>query len=284
MSRGVKKWTEEHIVKLQRAGRGQGRLASYIPWVWITDFYSQGRTHEVWGRKTGRTHQLLSDGEHQAFLLLQWAHDVVDIREQYPLDRDITREIAHSLGLRHPTYPGTHVPVVMTLDFLVTKVVNGSEALEAFSVKTSEDLENGATVEKLEIERSACEALGIPFRLLVKELLPVQKARTLEWIEDGALNELESEAWNGLYADHMTRMLQDIPMRSFKGALSEYCTEYDRRNSLTAGTGLRVARMLMSQRALSIDLNTATPWQTAMSCVHVSALPGQLRLANGGGT
>lgn len=283
MSRGVKKWSEDHILKLQRAGRGQGRLASYIPWVWITDFYSQGRTHEAWSRKTGRTHQLLSDGEHQAFLLLQWAHDVVDIREQYPLDRDITREIAKSLGIRHPAYPGTHVPTVMTLDFLVTKVVNGSEAFEAFSVKTSQDLEDVATVEKLEIERSSCEALGIPFRLLVKELLPGHKARTLEWIEDGELKELEAEPWEDFYADHMTRMLQDIPMRRYDGPLSEYCIDYDRRNSLEAGTGLRIARMLLSQRALSIDLNNPTPWQTPMSCVQVSALPSRLRLANVGG-
>jgi hypothetical protein len=281
MSRGVKKWSEDHILKLQRAGRGQGRLASYIPWVWITDFYSKGRTHEVWGRKTGRTHQLLSDGEHHAFLLLQWAPDVVDIREQYPLDRDITREIAKSLDIRHPAYPGTHVPTVMTLDFLVTKVVNGSEAFEAFSVKTSEDLENRATVEKLEIERSSCEALGVPFRLLVKELLPLQKARTLKWIEDGELKELEPEPWEGFYADHMARMLHDIPMRRFDGALNDYCLEYDRRNSLTPGTALRVARMLLTHRAVNIDLNSAAPWQTPMGCVHLSALPGQLRSANG---
>ncbi|MFT7773247.1 TnsA endonuclease N-terminal domain-containing protein [Roseateles sp.] len=175
MSRGVKKWSEDDILKLQHAGRGQGRLASYIPWL-DSDFYSQCRTHKVWGRKTGRAHQLLSDGEHAAFLLLQRDPKVVDIREQYPLDRDLTRKIAKGLGIRHPVYPGTHVPLVMTLDFLVTKKVNGREEFEALSIKACEDLKSSTTVARLEIERCSCEALGIPFRVLVKEQLPVQKA------------------------------------------------------------------------------------------------------------
>lgn len=176
MSSGVKKWSEDDILKLQHAGRGQGRLASYIPWL-DSDFYSQCRTHKVWGRKTGRIHQLLSDGEHAAFLLLQRDPKVVDIREQYPLDRDLTRKIAKGLGIRHPVYPGTNVPVVMTLDFLVTKMVNGREEFEALSVKTNDAPESRAAVENLAIARGSCKALGIPFRMLAKELMPLQKAR-----------------------------------------------------------------------------------------------------------
>ena len=54
-----------------------------------------------------------------------------DIREQYPLDREITQTIAQELKIRHPHYPGTHVPTVMTVDFLLTVVQNGEELSRA---------------------------------------------------------------------------------------------------------------------------------------------------------
>jgi hypothetical protein len=57
------------------------------------------------------------------------------IREQFPLPRDKTLEVAMQLGERHPYYPGTHVPAVMTVDFMVTKRINGTDVTEAFNVK-----------------------------------------------------------------------------------------------------------------------------------------------------
>ncbi len=47
---------------------------------------------------TGRVHHLLSDIEFRSFLLFDWAEDVVDIREQFPLDRVATQRIAESMA------------------------------------------------------------------------------------------------------------------------------------------------------------------------------------------
>ena len=40
--------------------------------------------------RTGRNHELLSDGENETFAMLEWRLDNADIREQFPLDRDIS--------------------------------------------------------------------------------------------------------------------------------------------------------------------------------------------------
>jgi hypothetical protein len=61
----------------------------------------------------------LSDIEWRLFLHLDWCDEVSDIREQFPLDRAITRRIAEELGIRHPTNRTTKTPLVMTTNFLV---------------------------------------------------------------------------------------------------------------------------------------------------------------------
>ncbi len=104
------------------------------------------------------------------------------IREQYPLDREISLEIAKELGIKHQYYPGTHIPLVLTVDLLVTKMCGAEETLEAFSVKVAADLENRTVIERLEVERATCQALSVPYHLLVKEHLPKTKLKNLGWI------------------------------------------------------------------------------------------------------
>jgi hypothetical protein len=281
MSRGIKKWSEEAITRLQREGRGTGHGPNYKPWILTTDMYSLGRTHELYSHKTRRQHQLLSDGERDAFLLLEWSQDIIDIREQLPLPRDITRGLALENALRHPHYPGTHVPVVMTIDFVVTKLVNGQETSEAFSVKVQEDLNKPAVVERLELERVACQGLGMPYRLLVKERMPQAKLKNIRWIRDAQLDRDAIEPFPGFYEQHQVRMWQDITNRRYQGSLADYCAEYDRRYSVELGTALRVARMLLSSRTLVMDLNNAQPQCAPMASFTLTALQGRLRAVGG---
>lgn len=282
MSRGVTKWSEAAIERLTREGRGEGRGATYKPWVLTTDFYSLGRTHALYSHKTRRTHHLLSDGERDGFFLLEWSREVLDIREQFPLPRDITLEIAQELGIRHPYYPGTQVACVMTIDLLATKRDQGKEVFEAYTVKVLDDLNKPEVVERLEIERSTCAGMGIPYRILVKEHLPQSKLSNIRWIRDAQLDSDADEPWQGFYEEHQTRMAQDLKVRAYPGNLIQYCSEYDRRFGLEQGTGLRVARMLLQSRTLSFDLNNANPQTAPMNCFKPTETGPTLRLAVGG--
>jgi hypothetical protein len=45
---------ENKIARLYKEGRGQGRGAEYLPWITVYSVASKGRSHRVFGRKTGR--------------------------------------------------------------------------------------------------------------------------------------------------------------------------------------------------------------------------------------
>lgn len=117
MGRGPRKMTEDVIKRWRAEGRGTGEKQTYKPWLEVFDFSSEGLVNRVYSEKLGRTVHLMSEVESKIFYGLEWQRSIIDIREQFPLDRDLTLEIASHLGIKHPYYPGTRVPTVMTVDF-----------------------------------------------------------------------------------------------------------------------------------------------------------------------
>ena len=112
MSRTPKFFTQEQISKRIKSGRGQGIGKDYQPWLTIQDVSSRGVSH-----KTQTVHHLLSNLELYVFLILDWSSSVKDIREQFPLNIDDTKEICLEHGLRHPSIQGSDQ--VMSSDFLI---------------------------------------------------------------------------------------------------------------------------------------------------------------------
>ena len=87
--------TEEGKLK---QNRGTGTGADYIPWIRAREFNSKGTASTFADYKHGREIQVLSQGELYYYYLLRWQDDVVDIREQYPLDFEETIKIADEMG------------------------------------------------------------------------------------------------------------------------------------------------------------------------------------------
>lgn len=134
MSRRRYVFDERKVIAYQEQGRGQGWGPDYQPWLRIQDVPSRGRSHRPHGVKTRRAHHFLSDGEWRCFLMFEASPLVLDIREQFPLDRVKTLQAATNLGFRHPvTLDGT--PYVMTIDFLVTAQVAGAVELQPYTFK-----------------------------------------------------------------------------------------------------------------------------------------------------
>lgn len=160
MNRPIKEET-----KIAR-GYGTGQGKDYKPWILTREFNSKGTCSNPKDWITGRTMQLLSQGEEHAFYYLRWQDAVVDIREQYPLELDITTAIADTLGFRHPKNCQTH----MTTDFLLT-LSDGSNI--AISIKDSRKiLDDKRTLEKLAIEKLYWQTKNIPWKILYKEDIP----------------------------------------------------------------------------------------------------------------
>ena len=142
---------EKRIAKWWAEGRGGGRGEAYKPWLRVQDLSSRGRSSRMPGRKSGRTHELMSDLERAVLLEFDAFEEVVDIREQFPLPRESTMRIADRAGIRHPAVRG--VDIVMTTDFVIDVSDGRAHSAVAVAVKYAKDLESKRTIEKLEIER-----------------------------------------------------------------------------------------------------------------------------------
>lgn len=170
-------------------GDGQGELSNYKPFLHVRDVPSQGRSAIDRGLKTARSHHYLSDIEYAYHVLAEYAPNVTDIREQYALlPWGETQQIAQELGIRHPTYPGTKTPIVVTTDILLT-VQNSQYQTIAVSVKMSGDIElvnkeAKRTLEKLLIEKKYWERRSIPWILCTEKNIPMNRAYNLDFFRN----------------------------------------------------------------------------------------------------
>lgn len=266
------KWTEARIAKFQKEGRGKGIGATYRPWIEVHDLSSRGDSRRVFSKLTNRSHHLLSGIEFDFFVLAEFTPDVVDIREQYPLDREITRSIAAELCVAHPRYPDTGVDTVMTCDFLITRQRGSEKTLEAYNCKSASEADNLRSLEKLEIQRRYFKACDVPHFLVFAEKLPSVRVKNIQWIRNGLLAEGETESVPGYLDDHCSRLIRDIGRATTNASLSEYCQRYDERTGAQPGTALRVVRILLWQRSLVTDLNQPSLHATPISMFRAATV------------
>lgn len=141
----MRKVTEDRKLK---ECRGTGVGSEYIPYVFTREINSKGTCYNPVDWKHGRQMQFLSQGELYAYYITIWNDDVIDIREQFPLELEKTLEIADYYNIKHPKDRKTR----MTTDMCVFYQGGTSEAI---SVKVSrKELNNDRTVEKLIIEKN----------------------------------------------------------------------------------------------------------------------------------
>ena len=145
-----------------RERRGTGTGENYIPYTHTRDFGSLGTCSNPIDWKTGRTVELLSQGEAMLWHMLRWDDNVTDIQEQFKLSLEDTVTIAERLSIRHPRNKKTP----MTSDFFVT-YKDGSQ--KAFSLKVSEKSLSDRDIQKLCIEKLYWASIGIPYELVFKE-------------------------------------------------------------------------------------------------------------------
>lgn len=136
-------------------GRGTGRGADYKPWIKACEIGGNGTVSIMPDWKHGRGIQCLSRGELLAYALLRWQDDVDDILEQYPLNLNITNEIARRLGYKASDNGRTH----MTTDFVVVR----GKTVEAYSIKASRAALDERDFELQRIEKIYWEAQGVPW-------------------------------------------------------------------------------------------------------------------------
>lgn len=241
--------TEHGIAKRHREGRGQGEGANYVPWFLVREFSSRGYRTVTWSTKFLRKIHLFSMLEWWVFLLLEWNPAVISLKEQLPLDRKITREIAAMQGIkRHPRVG--KVDVVMTTDFLVVVRSPEGDRKLAIAVKWLKDLRNRRVIEKLEIERAYHAAHDTEFKIMTERDISRELVKNLDYIRQvlrpGSLLDIPTA----------TVMAADTVMRPHLGlkTWARTCEDSDKALDLKPGTAARIARYQIATRTWPVDL------------------------------
>src|SRR5665647_470484 len=86
-----------------KKGLGKGNGKKYSPVFTAWEISSRGKKVRVMGLKTNREHLLLSTLEQDYLYYVDFTkpNQVVDIREQFPLDLVVTQGLCNELGIRH---------------------------------------------------------------------------------------------------------------------------------------------------------------------------------------
>jgi hypothetical protein len=225
---------------------------------------------------------LFSDNEYFFFLMADYSAGVVDIREQFPLfPETAAQEIASSLGVRHPRFPRSTTPIVMTTDFLLTLLdESGKRSFWAISIKSADELRRAgrkSVLVKLEIERRYWLQRGVPWSLFTCEEFDETFIANLDWlsyfmverdVDHGAfltslpifLEAFNSPFLRGLPLAHHLRACADVLGHAASAELVtdmfRYCVWYRRINlDLRMPIGLRRVPALLPAPGSSLNLD-----------------------------
>lgn len=253
-------FTEERRLKWLREGRGAGEGVSYMPWLEVGNVKSSGRKHRFPGALHDRVMHLMSDLERNAVAYFERQPQVIDLREQFPLDRDVTRAIAKAMGVRHPADPWTDVDVVMTTDLLVTfRTSSGRIAVRPFSIKESADLLKRRTQQKQEIERRYWRRNGETLQLLTdRQLRDTDLINALlwarEWFEPPVVRDVASLRW-----PQKCRAVLAALDEVVVGDLGDLVACAERRARFAPGEALSVLRHLLARQRVDYVFENGTP-------------------------
>lgn len=258
--KGLRTWTLKKIADRIRRGFGRGTLADYIPWIGVRDLSSRGTSTRMWSPKTGRKMQFLSNIERDTFLIAEFREDFIDYWEQWPLERYRTQWAAEKLGYRHPIYVGGTIPVVMSVDGVLTLRNRSGTTRKAIDCKHSSDLKNKRTQEKLAITRLACEQMDLPHLVVTERQAPRQVIKNILWVRMAVKKTGEVEPIKGAFDMWPMRMHRHLvghhlhpEFRSLP--LNAYCKWFESEHGLPRGLGLRLMKLLMWQHLVDFDLD-----------------------------
>lgn len=242
--RKTPRFTPKILQRFTTEGRGHGTYTNYIAWHQVrrSDPSSMGRSHiQNW---RGRQHDLLSDQELMAFLFSTMHPEVVDIREQMPLQLEAGRhelaaycidtpassfpgtiEIAEQMGIKHPIvrYRAETAHWVMTTDLLLTlKNASGNMRLLAISVKPSElTPEKCRSMELLSLEREYWAHRGVPWLFITSNLYDSLVGERLRATSDWAWG----DAFNASLLDWMVEQKHRFDRRTLTQILDSAVTQ-----------------------------------------------------------
>ncbi len=251
MAKRKNEWTEKKIEKYIKEGRGQGELSNYKPWLTIQNVPSIGNNIRFRGWKANRQHEYFSNLERDYFFILEWIDNIIDIREQFPLDRELTFKIAEEKGIRHSIDSKSRTLIVMTTDFVITVREGKNIKYIARTVKPGEKLEDRRTIEKFEIEREYWKRKDVDWGIVTEKDIPSTMADNISWVHKFYyLQDIRDVEFIKVFFKYLLSVQND------NSTLIEVFNRFDDQYNLESGSAINYFKHLVSRKYISIDMIT----------------------------
>ena len=273
------KMTWKKLMAWIAAGYGQGHYDEYKPFLQNTRRNTSAVSNQSAGNwlpgYTRRFHYQ-SRAERQIALGLLWLGGK-DIREGFPMwpmthhhplagtrGTESLRlqevpglwELAREAGIAHGVFPGTRIPYVATLDFMVTVHRGGTPDLVAISCKPRQQIFSADAasrmLERMELERLYCQTLSIPLCVADAKVFGRRLIANLEWMvqPQSLVDELATDT-------SLRRFLDKLEKHIYESPISTVLTES------ASSVGWSVQRAQQAFRFLAwcqvLDINLSEP-------------------------
>jgi hypothetical protein len=268
LSKRTNRWTEDKIARYYAEGRGSGELTNYKPWLTVQNVPSSGRVHRIKGWTAQRIHHLLSDLERDYFYLLDWSDSVIDIREQFPLEREKTLTISESKKIKHPDDSETKTPLVFTTDFFVTIRKNATIEYLARTIKPSQLLNDPRIIDKFEIERQYWKDLKVDWGIITEKDLPKQICQNISWVHSSY--ELPEEDLNLSFELYNS-------LKNGNRSILQTLKTFDENYACEHGIALAVLKHLIARKYVHIEMDQHLNLQDSVRNLKFSLLNKQKR-------
>ena len=250
-----KQWSETIIENRFKNGCGQGEKEGYAGWLSISDFSSIGSNRErIPGNIIQRPYHLKGEPEQDipALRRIELHHGVHDIKEYFPIKREITLAIADNLEMTHPCYPETKIPEVLCITFLVSIKNNSSVRKVAVMVCRSHKLEQKAFLEKIEIIRLACsKSLNCSFKIITEKEIDKEISFGIDWAND--VYHINPDHFPGVkipkIKSAILKQLSSYPQLS----INEYCKMVEGNERVPSGVVKTIMRSMIANNELKYD-------------------------------
>ena len=251
--------SESKYRKWERQGRGSGTGPDYIPGLFANEVPSSlgNQKHIVPGIKAQlRLVQLMSGLELSSFSFFDLAKQVIDIREQYPLERSITLSIAEKLKITHPSVndaqTGEKIAHWMTTDFLVDYLdKEGRRKQLAVYIKPAKELK-GKNLDKLIIEFAYWVLKGVRFCIVVDESIPTEIAENLGFVKSFYERDIGIEELHKNYREVEKVLLRKIKSEHIE--INKLCNKIDAEEGFATGCSLNIFYYMVATRKIILPL------------------------------
>lgn len=254
-----KKW-------LENDGRGLGRFENYKPYLTSQDVATTGLGTRILGTKINRLHHMFSNIELDYFYIVDWSEDIIDIREQYPLDLPETLALAKEYNLRHIPLTDPKNPLIMTTDFLLTVRQPIGTIDIARTIKPSKDLDSSRTLEKLEIERLYWKERNINWGIVTELDIDKTLVKNIKWLYPCHSKQDLPESISSEIFSKLEKYI--LPLVSKKKLpLRNITRDCDKKFKLKSGTSLIFVRHMIAGRKWTVNMHKPIQPEKVLSFV-----------------